>query len=208
MCTAKSAGGQRCYSSTKKSLEVAHTKKVETEIAYQSACDAGAPVAVREDLLRKGLAAEQAYEDALALYASTEQGAADLTARLADAPGWHKASDPIDPNRPDDNITLKTALNEGKYLADRAAETKRAVKAGEMSPEKAAERSEYPNAFAKEHRAKTMEQTVTRIIGQPHALRSTTGTGNCSPTASNCKTGSTPRSRSPRTPPTCTKFRR
>jgi hypothetical protein len=164
MCTAKNQGGQRCFSSTSKALTKAHAKKVEAEVAYTAATDAGAPAAERETLLCKGLAAEYAYEDALSQYASTTKGHADLTERLStSSPAYHQADLPNDPHRPDDVITVRTALMEGEHLRRRAAETKRAVKAGEMSPETALKRSEYPNEFARGMRAKSIDDTVARI---------------------------------------------
>lgn len=164
MCTSKPEGGQRCFSDTKEALDNAHAKKVKSETLYQFAVESNASASARESLLRKGMAAEHAYEDALAQYASTEKGRADLTERLKTAPVYHKRQDPTGPNRPDDHATLSAAISDGDYLAHRAAETKRAVRAGEMSPETALQRTEYPNEFALAHRQTRTDAAVARIM--------------------------------------------
>lgn len=163
MCTAKSEGGQRCYSNVKEALEKAHGYKVNAAQQYLDA--ANEPRHVRENALRRGLLTEHAYEDALAQYASTDQGRADLEERLKTARAYHHASTTATADEPDDAATIKMALMEGKMLADRAAETKRAVRAGEMSEETALKRTEYPNDFARDYRARTIDATVTRILG-------------------------------------------
>lgn len=161
MCTAKAQGGQRCFSSVKESLAVARAHLAEAETAYGAATVS--EVVERDALCAKGVAAEYAYQDALAQYASTKQGHADLTARLPDAPSaYHSRGETLDPNRADDKATLTQALEEGAWLSTRATETKRAVKAGEMSPETAELRSAFPNEFAKAHRVKAALAAVEK----------------------------------------------
>ena len=163
MCTAKSEGGQRCFSNVKTALVNARAAKVQTAQEFMDAADA--PRNTRERLLRRGLAAEHAYEDALAQYASTEKGRADLEERRRTAPGYHQAAATPVADAPDDASTFMLALSEGNMLANRAAETKRAVRAGEMSEETALKRTEYPNDFARDYREKSIDAAVTRILG-------------------------------------------
>lgn len=171
MCNSRAEGGQRCPSGARKTLASKQAKKVAAEVAYTDAVAAGAPAAERADLLRKGLVAEHEYEDALAHYASTEEGRADLTARLATAPAYHthRVGERLDPNRPDDVATLKIALYEGEHLARQAAEIKRAVRAGELTPEEGERRSVYPNEFYAARRASQIDNTVARVIPEAAA---------------------------------------
>lgn len=135
MCTSKAEGGQRCYANAKAALTKAKEAKVATEVAYVEATARGESAEQREPLLRAALAADYAYEDALSTYATTTRGRAELESRLETAPGYHQRADNSDPHRPDDYSTLRFVIDEGKARADRAAEVKRAVRAGELSPE-------------------------------------------------------------------------
>lgn len=164
MCTSQAEGGQRCFSNTSKALAAASVKKASTEAAYLSAVAEDGSEPKRELRLRRGLAAEAAYEDALSQYASTTKGRDDLLARLVDAPRYHQANKPA---TGDDWHTLNFAIQEGQSLRERAAETKRAVRAGEMSQETALARTEFPNDFARSHRAASDNRTVARIMARP-----------------------------------------
>lgn len=158
MCTAKSQGGQRCYSSASQALTTAHAAKGSAARAFFDAIKD--PRATRETLLRRMLTAHHAYEDALAQYASTKRGRADLEQRLNDPSAAPTTAPPIF----FDASAIKTALSEGQMLAERAAETKRAVRAGEMTQDTARTRAQYPNDFAREQRAQKIETTVARIL--------------------------------------------
>lgn len=163
MCASKANGGQRCSGHAKKALDKAHAKKIATVEAFHAA--KGAPVAEREALLRKGIAAEDAYEDALARYASTPKGRADLEARKAAAPGYHSAYDRDSLHQPDDYMDLEMALATGASLRRTATEIRMAVKSGELDKEGAIERSnQYPPQWVTDHRAKQAERTVARVI--------------------------------------------
>lgn len=158
MCTAKTEGGQRCYSGAKASVEKAEARADKTVEAYQSAVERGVNVEGQGRLLRRAMKAAYAYEDNLAEYASTDQGYADLATKAADAPTYV--------TKGDETVTADMyldAMSEGKRIREHRAEIKRAVRAGELSPERALEQAAYPNEFIRQRREATIARKVAAI---------------------------------------------
>lgn len=164
MCASKANGGQRCFGAAKKSLAAAGKAKEKTHAAWRAATDAGAPADQREALLRTGMAAEYAYEDALARYASTKKGAADLQERLKTAPEYYSAAALSGQISEDDRGDLESALADGVRMRRRSAQVRKDVRAGLLTKEQALAAIEYPTAAAKKHRADRIERTVANVI--------------------------------------------
>lgn len=158
MCTSKSKGGQRCVSGARKTLTKAKATYTALAAAAKVHLDAGQQVP--EALVRKGMASQYRLEDAMAVYASTVQGEADLREQAKAAPGWHQV------NRYAPGVLDKSdfdeALREGLFLRARNARIKAAVKAGQMTAMRAKIEAEYPMPGAAERRAREIDAAIER----------------------------------------------
>lgn len=159
MCTSKSQGGQRCVSSTTKALTNA-TKRFERSYErYQDAVAREASPTLRADARARAMRAWDSYEDAMVEHATTDQGRIELEALRDAAPAYlRKGENGRTKGDYDD------ALISGRFLRERRAEIKQAVRNGEMSAEEAEKRSAYPNEFAAQRRAAAVEDGRAREL--------------------------------------------
>lgn len=159
MCTSKSEGGQRCASSTTKALKNA-TKRFERDFGrYQQAVEREASPTLRADLRARAMKSHYAYEDALVEHATTDQGRAELETLRDAAPTYLRKGE---------NATTKGdydhTLTAARFLRQRRADIKDAVRNGGMSAEDAEKQSAYPNEFAVERRTAEIKAAKEREI--------------------------------------------
>ncbi|MGV8847615.1 hypothetical protein [Tessaracoccus sp.] len=145
MCNSQAEGGQRCYSHTKTAMAAAETKYNTLVEEADTYTHAGQPVPA--DLRTKGMQAAYDREDALARYASTPKGAADLNARMAALLIDGKVPGPYGPTAGacEEYHDYAEALSDGARLRDRAKAARDGVRNGTMTAALAADLTRHPS---------------------------------------------------------------